>query len=145
MTKLLDDVRIEFVDLHDFFVAWFNGTADRTQLDAEFVARMNPNMTFIPPEGITLSLPELVSGFQQAYGTNTDFRIDIRDVAIRHVVGDHILVTYTEWQRGAVMSSPSRNARQSSGLLTKGKPFQWLHIQETWLPESVRAAGSFAF
>jgi hypothetical protein len=145
MTELLDDVRKEIVNLHDFFVAWFNGTADRSQLDAEFVARMDPNVTFIPPEGITLSMAELVNGFQQAHGTNKEFRIEIRDVAIRHVVGNHILVTYTEWQRGAVMSSPSQNARQSSGLLTKNRPFRWLHIQETWMPEGVRAAGSFEF
>ena len=83
------------------------------------------------PEGVTLSVEQLVIGFRESYGANADFKIDIRDVVIRHVLDEHVLVTYTEWQRGAAAPSPALNARQSSVLLTKSKPFKWLHVQET--------------
>ncbi len=145
MATLLDNVRREIVDVHAFFVAWFGGTAGRDQMETQFVSRMDANMTFIPPEGVSLSLEQLTGGLKQAFGSNPNFRIDIRDVVIRHMLDNHILVTYTEWQRGALNTSPAENARQSSALLTKNQPFKWLHLQETWLPEEIRAAGSFNF
>jgi hypothetical protein len=145
MTTQLEDVRKEIVEIHTVFVTWFNGTTDPTSLDAQIFARMDPSMTFIPPEGVSLSIPELREGFKQAFGTNKGFRIQIRDVEIRQVLDQHIVITYTEWQRGAANSLQSQNARTSSAVLTKDQPFRWLHLQETWLPESVRAAGSFDF
>lgn len=145
MTALLNAVRDEIVEIHDIFVGWFNGTIDPKALDAQILSRMNPSMTFIPPEGVALSIAELSVGFKQAFGSNKDFRIQIRDVAIRQVLDQHIVVTYTEWQRGAANSPQVQNARISTAVLTKSQPFKWLHLQETWLPEDIRAAGSFDF
>lgn len=145
MTDLLHEVRQEIIDLHDFFVGWFNGTADPDQLDSELIARLDPGMTFVAPEGATLSADTLIGGFRKSFGLNKDFRIQIRDVAVRHVLKDHVLATYTEWQTGSILSKPAKNARQTSVLLTKDKPFKWLHVHETWLPEGVSAAGPYDF
>lgn len=35
MSTLLEEVRHEIVDIHEFFVAWFNGTIDRDQLEPQ--------------------------------------------------------------------------------------------------------------
>jgi len=145
MNILLDDVRNEIINLHDFFVSWFNGTVRQDELDSRFLSRLDKNLTFIAPEGSVFSVSDLATNFQQAYGINKEFRIQIRDVKICQTMTDHILVTYTEWQVGAKASEKSSNARITSALLTKTKPFKWLHIQETWLPESVRSADSFNF
>ena len=145
MSALVDDVRREVVDLHVFFTAWFNGTADRSELDARFISRLHPDLIFVPPEGKVMQAKHLRAGFEHAYGTNPDFKIQIRDVAVRFESGEQVLATYTEWQIGAKASAYSNNARFSSVLLNKGNPFQWLHIQETWLPEEVRTADPFDF
>lgn len=145
MSTLLIDVRQEIVDLHDFFVAWFNGSADQGDLDAQLIARLDPDMTFIPPEGVTLAADQLIGGFRQSFGKNKNFRIQIRDVIIRHVLDAHVLATYTEWQIGSTMSGSAQNARQTSALLTTARPFRWLHVHETRLPEEIRAAGPFDF
>lgn len=142
---LLDEVRREIVDLHIFFANWFNGIADRDQWESRVQSRLSPNLLFMPPEGYMLSKDDIVNSFEQGYGSNNDFKIEIRDVVIRHDMENHVLATYTEWQTGAKMSAQQNNARFTTVLLEKGDPLKWLHLQETWLPKDVRAAGSFAF
>lgn len=140
----LEIVTKEIVDLHDFFTKWFNGTADRGQLGPKFLSRLDDNVVFIPPEGHILTGEMLKGGFDRGFGTNKDFRIQIRDVTIRQEIGDLVLATYTEWQVGATQSE-HKNARVTSVLMKMTSPVTWLHIQETWLPDSARDAGSFDF
>lgn len=141
----LEKVRKEIVDLHDFFVKWFNGTADRDQLEPQFLSQLHENVMFIPPEGHAISGKMLKEAFDRGYGSNTDFKIQIRDVAIQHEINNIVLATYTEWQIGATQSAQANNARITSVLMEMGTPVTWLHIQETWLPEAIRSAGSFDF
>lgn len=145
MTIVLDDVRQEIVEFHAFFVAWFNGSVDAGSLGEQLVARLDPGMKLISPDGAATSVDQLIDGFRQSFGCNRDFRIQIRDVAICHDLGAHVLATYTEWQTGSRKSASARNARQSSILMTRRHPFRWLHVHETWLPEAVRAADPFDF
>ncbi|MEM8975133.1 MAG: hypothetical protein AAGD43_23990 [Pseudomonadota bacterium] len=145
MSALLDEVRREIVDLHVFFTDWFNGKADRSKLEERFISRLHPDLIFIPPEGTILRAAHLKAGFEHSYGANPNFRIQIRDVEIQHDLGDYILATYSEWQVGAKASKQANNARLSSVVMAKGAPMIWVHLQETWLPEDVRAAGSFDF
>lgn len=145
MKALVDEVRSEVVELHDFFTAWFNGSADKEQLESRFISRLHPTMVLISPEGNVLHPKHLKISFEQAYGSNPNFRIQIRDVEVQHDLGSHVLATYTEWQTGAQNSDDANNARFTTVLMTKGEPMMWLHVQETWLPESARAAGSFDF
>ncbi|WP_299548844.1 hypothetical protein [uncultured Tateyamaria sp.] len=140
----LGTVTSEIVDLHAFFVEWFNGTVDRDQLGPRFLSRLDENVVFIPPEGHVLTGTMLKEGFDRGHSSNTDFRIQIRDVTIRHKIDDLVMATYTEWQVGATQSEHA-NARVTSVLMKLTNPVTWLHIQETWLPESIRDAGSFDF
>ncbi|MEP3036007.1 MAG: hypothetical protein ABJO67_16885, partial [Pseudoruegeria sp.] len=139
----LEAVTKEIVDLHDFFTEWFNGTADRDQLEPRFLSRLHQDVQFIPPEGQVMTGAGLKDGFGRGYGSNPDFRIQIRDVDVRYECGHLVLATYTEWQTGAALSAEANNARVTTVLMEMTCPVTWLHIQETWLPEAVRAAGSF--
>ena len=145
MTALLDEVRNEIVELHNFFTEWFNGTAESEQLEERLISRLHSDFVYVPPEGTLLKREHLADGFQRGFGSNKDFRIQIRDVVVRHGMGNRVLATYTEWQVGAKLSGQVNNARVTTVLLEMGQPITWLHIQETWLPETVRAAGSFDF
>ena len=141
----LGKVTKEIIDLHKFFTEWFNGTADSEQLEPRFLSHLHKNIQFIPPEGEVMTGDVLKEGFRRGYGSNPNFRIQIRDIDIRYERGNLVLVTYTEWQIGAAMSSKANNARVTTVLMEMTNPVTWLHIQETWLPEAVRAAGSFDF
>ncbi|WP_415401752.1 hypothetical protein [Tateyamaria sp. SN3-11] len=141
----LEIVNKEIVDLHDFFTEWFNGTVERDQLELRFLSRLHKDIQFIPPEGLVMSADIIREGFARGYGTNPNFRSHIRDVDIRYFRGDLVLATYTEWQTGAAMSADANNARRTSVLVEMTDPVTWLHIQETWLPESEQNAGSFDF
>lgn len=145
MSELEDDIRNEVEDVHRFFVAWFTGAAAEADLDTVFVPRLDEQVFFISPDGRRLARDGLLAMFRGAHGNNPDFRIAIRDVKILRDVGDHLVVTYTEWQKGAKTSRQSDNARFTTLLITKAQPFRWLHIHETWLPDAERAKGSFDF
>ena len=138
---ILETVTKEIVDLHDFFTEWFNGTADRDQLEPRFASRLHKDVQFIPPEGQVIGGAFLREGISRGYGTNADFRSHIRDVNIRYERGDLVLATYTEWQTGSKVSAEANNARITTVLMEMTDPLTWLHIQETWLPEAVRKAG----
>lgn len=141
----LEKTTNEIVDLHDFFTAWFNGTAERNELEPKFLGRLHEKLVFIPPEGHLITGPMLRESFNNGYGTNPDFRIQIRDVSIRHQVGKTVLATYTEWQIGATPPEHTNNARATTVLMDVDTHITWRHIHETWLPESERLAGSFDF
>ncbi len=92
-----------------------------------------------------LSLAQLATGLRAGHGSNPEFRIAIRNVTVRHVTDDHILATYEEWQRNALASEPPDNGRISTVLFDRSEPLQWLHVHETWLPESITAAAKYDF
>ena len=145
MSTLEADVRAEIEDVHRFFERWFTGAADAEDLDTLFVSRLDDDVIFMSPDGNRMGRDGLIGLFRNAHGNNPDFRIAIRDVAVRRDLGTHLLATYTEWQKAARSSAESENARFTTVLLKKDRPFRWLHIHETWLPEVERAAGSFDF
>lgn len=144
MNEYLKDVRREIEDLHVFFVNWFNGKAPKQALKSQFSARFHPNFVFISPGGQVLQLNQLTAGITSTYATHQNFRIKIRDVAIRHDLGNYLMATYTEWQIGS-KRTPTKNGRLSSVILTKQWPMKWLQVHETWLPEDVQAAGPYDF
>jgi len=145
MSERENDVRKEVEDLHRFFVGWFNGTVDEADLESVFVSRLDEHVLFISPDGNRMGRDGLVGMFRRAHGANPEFRIEIRDVRVLRDLGDHLLVTYSEWQKRARSSAKPDNARFTSVLLTKKQPFKWLHIHETWLPEAEMAADPYDF
>jgi hypothetical protein len=140
-----DQVRTEIEALHDFFVGWFTGELKITSFDEGFLARFNSEFLLIPPAGIILSLDELSAGIKNTYDTNPGFCIAIRNVKVQRVLENEIVATYEEWQRNALASTPPDNGRIATVIFKKTKPLQWLHVHETWMPESVQKAGPFDF
>ena len=146
MTNELEDIiRTEIEDLHKFFVGWFTGTLDTISFDEGFLARFDSDFLLIPPAGIILSLDELSSSIRNTYDTNPDFRIAIRNVKVQRVLNNEIIATYEEWQRNALASTPPDNARLATVIFRKTEPLAWLHVHETWMPESIQVAGPFDF
>lgn len=138
-------VREEIVSLHQFFVDWYSGQLEQSSFEPGFLARMDPRFTMIEPGGRLLRFNELKSLLRQRRGSNPDFRIAIRQVCVQRASERYVFATYQEWQRNALASEPADNARISTVLFRRDEGLQWLHVHETWLPEAVRAAGSFSF
>ena len=138
-------VKREIEDLHRFFVEWFSGIMPAAEFDAGFYSRFDPEFRLIPPSGSILTLGEIGTGIRNAYGTNPDFRIAIRNVRIRRARDRTILATYEEWQRNALASTPPDNARIATVLFETSVPLRWLHIHETRMPASAVAADAFDF
>ena len=138
-------VRNEIEELHEFFVGWFSGEAPVDSFEAEFLSRFDQKFILIPPAGNFLSLAELQSSIYQNHATNPDFRISIRNVKIQGIWDGIVLATYEEWQRNALASKPPDNARISSVVFKQSESLQWLHVHETWMPESIASAGPYDF
>lgn len=145
MSDLEDAVRREVEELHRFFVAWFAGEADKAELDSVFASHLDDGVLYITPDGNRIEHAGLLDMLRGTHGANADFRIQVRDVRILRDLGEHLIVTYSEWQKQARFSEPSNNARFTTALMTKAQPFKWLHIHETWLPEAERASDPFDF
>lgn len=143
--KIDDIVRGEIEDLHAFFVEWFSGRHDLDGFDAGFLSRFDDDFLLVPPVGTLLTLDQIAEGVRPAHDSNADFRIAIRNVRVRRRFDGHVLATYEEWQRNALVSTPPDNARIASVLFRDVRPLQWLHIHETWMPESVARAGPYDF
>lgn len=130
-TELQERVREEVEDLHRFFVGWFSGAVAEGEFERRFLARIAPDVVFIPPRGAVLAFDGLAAAIRDGYGNNPSFRIAIRNVTVRRVVGDHVLATYEELQRNALATTPADNARIATVLFRDGAALQWLHIHET--------------
>ena len=144
-TKLEDQARSEIEALHEFFVDWFSGALPKESFDSIFLPRFSEDVVFIPPAGHQLGYEGLVDAIRGRYATNPDFRIAIRNVRLRHDLADHLVVTYEEWQRNALASTPPDNGRVSTVIFEKGDQLRWLHIHETWVPPEQMAAGPYDF
>ncbi len=134
----LERVTQQITDLHNFFTDWFNGTIERDQLEPRFLSNLDSNFVLIPPEGHILLRPTLEDSFVLGYGTNPNFQTHIRDVMVRHEVGNCVIATYTEWQRGASHSGYANNGRATSVFMDIDDHVNWRHVHETWLPNSLQ-------
>ena len=138
-------VKNEIEALHQFFVGWFSGSLSSERFETDFLRRFDQNFLLIPPGGMLLTLDEFTSGVRAAQGTNPDFRIAIRNVIVRQLFSGHVLATYEEWQHHALASTPAENARLASVIFALSDPLCWVHVHETWLPNSVSQSGDYNF
>ena len=146
MTDTIDaKVREEVGALHQFFVGWFSGALATNEFDAGFLARFDAEFLLVPPAGSLLTIGDLASRVRGAHASNPDFRIAIRNIKVQRTLGGHILATYEEWQRNALVSTPADNARIATVLFEDTEPLKWLHVHETWMPDAVAAAGPYDF
>lgn len=131
----------EIVELHQFFQDWFNGDipADNAAF-TRLTSVLAPNFKIITPDGQIIRRDALLQRLQQAHQDQKGIRIWIEDVRVLQWLPQHVLVTYQEWQE----SENQVTVRQSSALFqeTDNTPngWRWLHVHETWRPESAQAA-----
>ncbi|MEM7467235.1 MAG: hypothetical protein AAF387_10155 [Pseudomonadota bacterium] len=145
------EAREEIEALHLFFVDWFGGLIEKDEavFQMRFAQRFASDCELIQPSGDTLSRQVFFNAVEKSHGSSPDFRIAIRNVRIRFdLPGDYALVSYEEWQRNAVNSTPQDNARAASVLFARDAAngaLQWCHIHETWLPEKQTPPERFDF
>lgn len=148
MRNDLDRVREHLVDIHRFFTDWVSGACPED--DATFrkglLDRLSRNAMVIMPGGMAFEAEVFTKYMRGIHGSNPKFRIDIRNVNVRHRVGDVLVATYEEWQRDARDSMPPNNGRISTMVIAdRGGRFEVLHVHETWLPAEVMVAGPYDF
>lgn len=137
MNHLLDDVRLEVERLHDFFAGWFQGTIAQTEFEHRFAARLHPAFENVQPSGRALTRDTLLTSLRQAWGSNPDFQIEIRETRILGTWPDCglVLAGYVEAQFGARNTIPADNLRRSSVLFERSAGgLVWRHVHETAMP-----------
>ena len=131
------EIAAEITRLHDFFTHWFAGTIENSNalFDTEVSDCLVDGFVNIQPAGTMLSRDILLEQIRSGYGKNPAFNISVENVRLHHhMPGGILLVTYEEYQQGA-MNSAAENGRLSTALLkpVDGK-FEWLWVHETALP-----------
>lgn len=128
----------EVVELHAFFVDWFNATLPQTeQAFSRFASVMAPEFTMISPNGVVTErqelLGELWAGHGGQAGEGVDFQIEIRNFRRRSSGPGYLVATYEEWQ----MAAGTTVARLSSPIFRQrpetANGVEWLHLHETGL------------
>jgi hypothetical protein len=137
MPPNVSEIAAEITRLHDFFTQWFAGTIanDNDVFDREVSDTLVDGFVNIQPAGTMLSRDLLLEQIRSGHGKNPAFNISVENVRLHHhLPGDILLVTYEEYQQGA-MNSASENGRLSTALLrpVDGR-FEWLWVHETALP-----------
>lgn len=138
MKELELKIKQEIIDIHVLFVDWFTGKVDKADLENKLAMRFFKETIFISTKGQSINYDGLMRMFKDGYGKmSPDFKIVISDVEILQKVGDYVLATYIEWQTNVPNpeASGSYTARKTTTLISKQKPFKWLHIHETILPK----------
>ncbi len=135
-SKLSGALQADVEAVHVFISAWFRGDVarDRREFDRQLAQRFHPEMINIQPSGRALNMTELLEPIFEAYGSNPDFQISIREFRLVAVMGEFAMATYIEDQTGARNSTPPDNSRISSVLFelrgAEGRPV-WRHLHET--------------
>lgn len=147
MTNDLERATVLIVEIHQFFTDWVSGRClkDKALFAGKAKNHLSSGFLGIMPNGWSFDPGVFDKSMWEAHGKSPKFRIEIRDVQVRHRIGNALVVTYEEWAHDAV-DAPHDNARLSTMVLRDlGDKFEIVHLQETWLPADVVKAGSFAF
>jgi hypothetical protein len=124
------------VELHEFFVDWFNDVLDDTDAAFARVAEvLHPNFSMVDPSGMLLDRSAVLALLRGAHGTAdraAPVRIEIRSLVDLVVDDGAALVTYEERQ---FAGRRALNARSSSAYFV-GAPAApngvvWCYLNET--------------
>jgi hypothetical protein len=143
-------VRAEIVAMHAFFEQWFRGVVDDDDdvFSQGFARRFDPGFVRLGPVGDILPLAQVIKSIRPRYGSNPDFRLQIREVLLRRELDNLFVVTFEEWQRNAMHAQPN-NGRLATVMLQTDRVapggLAWLHMHTCWLPADVVAAEPFDF
>lgn len=133
--SLFDRAAAEIVQLHVFFVDWYDkATCDKTDF-SRFDRVMGPGMQMIPPSGVMLDREAVVGYVRDNRGTfDGDYAIEIADIRPAWQADGAIAVTYIEKQQ----RRGEKTARRATALFTESSSapngVEWRHLHETWMP-----------
>lgn len=147
MTRDLERASALIVDLHQVFTDWVSGAcAKRADLLAAGVSRhFARGFVGITARGAIMTLGAVEQWMDAVHGRGPAYRIAIRNVTVRARIGTALIVTYEEWQRGA-LDPPHTNARLSTMVCDdRGERLEIVHLHEAWLPDEVVKGGDFTF
>lgn len=126
-------------------VDWFASAVNKEVFEERFIKRFSKDFIIIPPAGHFLGLAQISDAIRSGYGSNPNFRIQIRNVQIQREMGGYIVATYEEWQKNALATTPPNNGRIATVIFEDADPLRWCHIHETSLPEDVVSADEYNF
>ena len=127
----------EVLRLHEVIAGWTTGVAANTDDSfGQFARALAPGFLIINPGGVVEDRDTVVSRFRVLFGTRAgrEFRIEIREPAVRRETADLALVTYHEhWFEGTeeksviIATALLQPEPEAPGALV------WRHLHETWL------------
>ncbi len=150
MTIQSEQIQIAIHDIHQFFTDWIGGRCpgDAKTFQTNALDRISDDLVAIFPAGRRFGKQEFEGYMSSMYGSNPDFRIQIRDIQVTHLTDTMAVVNYEEWQRNAKDSHQCNNGRVTTmvvGEKASGMGVEILQVHETWLPNEIVAEGDFSF
>lgn len=133
-TGALSAVEAEVMRHHRVIERWLGGRAGPEEF-GRFAAAHARSFTLAGPDGRVLPYQAVLAEMRAAYGTAPDLTITIEGVRVVAAAGPLTVVTYREWQRG-------RGRLSTAVLRLNGPTPSWLHLHESWLPDTGTPSGS---
>jgi hypothetical protein len=149
MALKIDQIETAIHEIHDFFTDWVGGKCpgDARTFKRNALDRLSNDLVAIMPGGQSFGKRDFEGYMTSIYGSNPDFRIKIRDIRLRHQIGDVAVVNYHEWQRNAKDSDEPNNGRLTTMVVRDrgAETLEFLQVHETWLPSEFVKDASFDF
>ncbi|TIO10023.1 DUF4440 domain-containing protein [Mesorhizobium sp.] len=132
--SLLSRASAEIVDLHRFFVDWFDrARADRADF-SRFERVMGDGFCMVAPSGEVLDRNAVLDHIRASRATcDGDFAIAIEDIRAVRQAGDTIVVCYIEAQQRGGKHSRRRSSAVFTTSSSAPNGVEWRHLHETWL------------
>ncbi|QIA24973.1 DUF4440 domain-containing protein [Mesorhizobium sp. AA22] len=132
--SLLSRASAEIVDLHRFFVDWFDrASADMVDF-SRFERVMGDGFCMVAPSGQVLDRKAVLDHIKASRATcDGDFAISIEDIRAGWQAGDTIVISYVEAQQRAGKHSRRRSSAVFTTSSSAPNGVEWRHLHETWL------------
>ncbi|MEM8931552.1 MAG: hypothetical protein AAGE94_10270 [Acidobacteriota bacterium] len=134
--------------LHQWFEDWFNAAIpERPESLAPFRDVLADDFQYVGAAGFLIDKATIFAdGTWPAHGWWREFedggRTRVENFSFRRVSADVALVTYEYWQDYGTI----RRGRQDTAVFRRDESqphgVLWLHVQETWLPETDPASAA---
>jgi len=132
--SLLSRASAEVVDLHRFFVDWFDKErCDKTDF-SRFESVMGQGFSMVVPSGQQFNRNAVLGLVRASRATfDGDFVVSIEDIRSGWQTDDLIVLTYVEAQQRAGKQSRRRSSAFFTVNSSAPNGVEWRHLHETWL------------
>lgn len=132
--SLLSRASVEVVDLHRFFVDWFNAASADNADFRRFESVMGKGFQMVAPDGQVLDRDAVLDHVSASRAScDGDFTISIEHIRAGWQAGDTIVVCYVEAQQRAGKHSRRRSSAVFTTSSSAPNGVEWRHLHETWL------------